>query len=143
MSKHNKAVGTHTKGAILKGKCFCEAVVYEVEDAFEYAMNCHCSVCRRATGSAYKAMAGIKLDALSVTGGGDNLMIYGGAVDHDVRCRTCGSFLYSLVRDGQYVHVSMGTLMDEPSLKPTRHIYVGSKAPWHTITDDLPQFDEL
>ncbi len=34
---------------------------------------------------------------------------------------------------------SMGTLVDEPSIRPTEHIFVGSKAPWFTITDDLPQ----
>ena len=29
-----------------------------------------------------------------------------------------------------------------PSIRPTKHIFVGSKAPWFEITDDLPQFDE-
>jgi len=38
--------------------------------------------------------------------------------------------------------VTMGTLVDEPSIRPTAHIFVGSKARWFTITDDLPQFDE-
>ena len=52
----------------------------------------------------------------------------------------CGSLLYSVVRDGAYVHVTFGTLTDDPCLKPTEHIYVGSKASWHTITDGLPQY---
>lgn len=33
-------------------------------------------------------------------------------------------------------------LVDEPALKPTAHIFVDSKAPWHEIRDDLPQHDE-
>ena len=41
------------------------------------------------------------------------------------------------------MHVAMGSLVDPPSLCPTEHIFVGSKAPWFEITDDLPQFDEL
>jgi hypothetical protein len=41
------------------------------------------------------------------------------------------------------VHVALGSLADEPSIRPQGHIYVGSKAPWFEITDDLPQFDEL
>ncbi|WP_417465391.1 GFA family protein [Kordiimonas sp.] len=127
----------------LAGQCLCEAVAYEVEDAFEYAFNCHCSQCRRATGSAYKAMAGIRRDVVSITKGAGHVLTYGDEMNHDVRCGTCGSFLFSVVREGEYIHVSLGSLMDEPSLKPTQHIYVGSKAPWHTITDDLPQFDEL
>jgi hypothetical protein len=55
----------------------------------------------------------------------------------------CGSLLFSIVRDGAYVHVAMGSLIDDPSIRPTEHIHVGSKAPWFEITDDLPQNDEL
>ena len=62
---------------------------------------------------------------------------------NDTRCRACGSFLFSVVRDGGFVHVAMGLLADAPSIRPTEHIFVGSKAPWFEITDDLPQFDEL
>jgi hypothetical protein len=46
------------------------------------------------------------------------------------------------VRDGAYVHVALGSLVDAPTLRPTKHIFVGSKAPWFEITDDLPRFDE-
>jgi hypothetical protein len=42
-----------------------------------------------------------------------------------------------------YVHVTYGTLADAPTLRPTAHIHVGSKAPWFTITDDLPQHQEF
>ena len=46
------------------------------------------------------------------------------------------------MRDGAWVHVALGSLVDEPSLRPTKHIFVGSKAPWFEIADDLPQFEE-
>ena len=124
---------------ILRGGCLCAAVEYEVEDAFRYALNCHCSRCRRTTGAAYKPLAGIDTDRLRVTRGEDRTMHYGGDITYDVHCGTCGSLLYSVVRDGEFVHVSMGTLHDAPSIRPTAHIFVGSKAPWHEITDDLPQ----
>jgi hypothetical protein len=55
----------------------------------------------------------------------------------------CGSFLYSVVRDGKWVHVTLGSLDDAPSRLPDHHIFVGSKAPWEQICDDLPQFDRL
>jgi hypothetical protein len=126
---------------ILGGECFCRAVNYAVPDAFEYAVNCHCSGCRRTTGSAFKPVAGIARDRFSVTRGEDNLLIHGGAINHDAHCRHCGSLLYSLVRDGAFVHVAMGTLVDSPSIRPTAHIFVGSKAPWFSITDDLPQYE--
>ena len=128
----------------LRGKCLCGAVEYAVADAFEYALNCHCSNCRRATGSAFKPFAGIKREAMEVSRGADGILIYGDEQQaHDVHCATCGSLLYSVVREGRYVHVTMGTLTDAPSIRPTAHIFAGSKAPWHEIADGLPAYDEF
>jgi len=128
----------------LQGSCLCGAVHYTVEDGFRYALNCHCSQCRRATGAAFKSFAGIERGRLSLLAGEKDVLLYGDpAHDHDVRCGKCGSLLYSVVRDGAFVHVTLGTLLDVPSIRPGAHIFVGSKAPWFTITDDLPQHDEL
>jgi hypothetical protein len=127
----------------LAGKCFCGAVHYAVADEFLYAANCHCSGCRRSTGSAFKPFAGIERDKLEVTAGRDNLMIFGDPEGHNAHCKACGSLLYSLVRAGAFVHVAMGTLVDNPTIRPTKHIFVGSKAPWFTIADDLPQYQEF
>ena len=127
---------------MLVGKCECGTVRYRVEDAFLYASNCHCSRCRAATGSAFKAFAGIEREKLEVADGPDALLIVGEDDLNDTRCGACGSLLFSVVRDGAYVHVAMGSLVDAPSIRPTKHIFVGSKAPWSEITDDLPQFEE-
>lgn len=126
----------------LRGRCFCGAVGYEVSDAFRYAANCHCSQCRRTTGSAFKPFAGIERKEFALVAGHDSILRYGDETTHDIHCAVCGSLLYSLVRDGAYVHIPMGTLADAPTIRPTHHIFVGSKAPWFTITDDLPQFKE-
>jgi hypothetical protein len=125
---------------ILAGECFCGAVRYAVADEFAYALNCHCSNCRRTTGSAFKPFAGIARDKLKLTKGGDGLMIHGDPRGHDAHCGRCGSLLYSVVWAGAFVHVAMGTLIDDPSIRPTAHIFVGSKAPWFAISDDLPQY---
>jgi hypothetical protein len=129
-------------GRALAGKCLCGAVHYTVADEFVYAANCHCSNCRRTTGSAFKPFAGIGRHRLGITKGEHALMIFGDETANNTHCRLCGSLLYSIVRDGAYVHVAMGTLVDDPSIRPTAHIFVGSKAPWFTITDGLPQYDE-
>lgn len=126
----------------LRGECLCRRVGYEVDDAFEYALNCHCSNCRRATGAAFKPFAGIRMEHLAVVRGRDEVMRFGDDT-HDAHCGHCGSLLYSQVRDGAYAHVALGTLVDPPSIRPTAHIFVGSKAPWFDISDDLPQFDEF
>jgi hypothetical protein len=128
---------------VLAGKCFCGAVHYAVPDEFLYAMYCHCSNCRRSTGSAFKAFAGIERPKLLVTQGEGDLKIYGDDKANDTHCKRCGSLVYSIVRDGAFAHVTMGTLVDEPTIRPSRHIFVGSKASWFTITDDLPQHHEF
>jgi hypothetical protein len=127
---------------VLSGACECGAVRYRVEDEFRYAMNCHCSRCRASTGSAFKAFAGIEREKLEITEGADSLLIFGEEDLNHTRCGVCGSLLFSVVRDGAYVHVAMGTLVDVPSIRPTKHMFVGSKAPWFEITDDLPQFED-
>ena len=124
---------------LLRGGCLCGAVEYEVADAFDYALNCHCSQCRRSTGAAFKPLAGIARSALRIRRGEQAVMTWGDDRGHDAHCRACGSLLYSVVRDGAFVHVAMGTLHDEPSIRPSMHIFVGSKAPWYEILDDLPQ----
>jgi hypothetical protein len=90
---------------MLKGRCGCHAVEYEVSDEFVAAFICHCSNCRATTGSAFLPWT-----------------------------RTA--------RDGAYIRVPYGTFIDEPALKPMAHMFVGSKAPWYEILDDLPQHDE-
>jgi hypothetical protein len=127
----------------LAGACECGAVRYEVADEFLYAANCHCSRCRAATGSAFKAFAGIEREKLAITTGNEALLIVGEENANDTRCGVCGSLLLSVVRDGAFVHVAMGSLVDAPSIRPTEHIFVGSKAPWFEITDALPQREEL
>jgi hypothetical protein len=126
----------------LRGKCECGAVRYSVADDFRYAQNCHCSRCRAATGSAFKPFAGIEREKLELTQGADALLVVGEEDANDTRCAACGSLLFSVVRDGAYVHVALGSLVDEPAIRPTAHIFVGSKAPWFEITDGLPQFAE-
>jgi hypothetical protein len=134
--------GRATHYRTLLGKCFCGAIDYAVADEFKYALNCHCSDCRRATGSAFKPFAGIERSKLAITRGKEQVLIFGDEnANHDVHCKVCGSLLYSVVGGAAMVHVTLGTLVDTPSIRPTAHIFVGDKAPWFEITDNLPQYD--
>jgi hypothetical protein len=128
---------------VLKGRCGCNAVGFEVSDEFIVAFNCHCSNCRATTGSAFLPWGEIERQKLRVTKGAGSLLVIGDAdADHEMRCVECGSLLYWTAREGIYVRVPYGSLVDEPALKPTAHMFVGSKAPWYEILDDLPQHDE-
>ncbi len=92
----------------LEGHCRCGAVRYDVADEFQYAMNCHCVDCRAATGAACKPIAGVEREKLSVVAGEDQIMLIGDELANDQRCARCGSFLFSVVRDGEWVHVGNG-----------------------------------
>ena len=127
---------------LLAGACECRAVRFRVPDDFRYAMNCHCSRCRAGTGSAFKSIAGIERERLEIVAGAERLLVWPEADRGHVRCGVCGSFLYSVVRAGKWVHVGMGTLEDEPTIRPEVHIHVASKAPWFEITDAIPQMQE-
>jgi hypothetical protein len=127
----------------LRGQCYCGAVAYTVEDAFDYALICHCGACRRRTGAASKPFGGARASALTITSGDDVIQRFGDGDGYHASCGKCGSLLYSLVRDGAYVHVTFGTLIDPPTTTPKAHIFVGSKAPWDVIGDGLPEFEEF
>ena len=87
-------------------------------------------------------MGRIERDKLTVTKGAESLLVEGdpGFNLRGALSRECFSLLYWTSRDG-YFGVPYGTLIDEPTLKPMYHQFVGSKAPWYEILDDLPQHD--
>ena len=84
----------------------------------------------------------IEREKLTVTKGAESLLVDGDPnAAYAIRCGKCFSLLYWTSREG-YFRVPYGTLVDEPTLKPTGHMFVGSKAPWYEILDDLPRYDE-
>jgi hypothetical protein len=138
------ATATAEELGTLQGQCSCGHVRFTVENTFEYAFFCHCSRCRIRTGSAFAAIAGIGIDKVQVTAGSDDLLIEGECSDgYGARCGRCHVFLFAAVRDRQYMHVSLGVLEGTPNRLPDHHVYVGSKASWFEITDELPRYDEL
>ncbi len=94
------------------------------------------------TGSAFLPWGEIEPRKLRVTHGEKSLIVTGDCNGHHAkRCGQCFSLLYWTGYEGR-IRVPYGSLVDEPNLKPTAHMFVGSKAPWYEILDDLPQHDE-
>jgi len=126
---------------VLKGSCLCGKVKIEVADEFKYMGNCHCSECRKFTGSDYSSAGGVALDKLIVIEGEEHIQTYQKSANTELSfCHHCGSSLYSKKNNG-IVNVRLGILDDIPADKPSFHIFVGSKAPWNEITDELKQFE--
>jgi len=130
---------------MLRGGCLCGALRYEIDVPLGPIVLCHCGSCRRASGSAFAANASLRADGFRWLAGREAL------VEHESSpgktrafCRACGSPLYSahVSRPGE-LRVRLGTLDAgaDPGAGPAAHIWVGEKAPWHEIHDDLPRFD--
>ena len=126
----------------LKGRCLCGDVEYSIPDNLIYAGYCHCSECRRWTGSPFSASGGVPTLDFKLTKGRDNLICYKkGQHTLSYFCKSCSSMLYGDVEDYDMTFILLGTLDVSPSLKPQWHIYTGSKVEWYEITDNLPQHE--
>lgn len=105
--------------------------------------HCHCSMCRKFHGSAFATLGEAKTGKFRWVEGEDLLQSYK-AGNGTVRrfCKVCGSSMTFAASDdaGQFIEFSLGTLDSEVTLRPDAHIYVGSKASWFDIHDDLPQY---
>ncbi|HET7308011.1 MAG TPA: GFA family protein [Gammaproteobacteria bacterium] len=123
------------------GSCLCGAVKYEIDGALGRTYYCHCSRCRKTSGSAFAANAVISPNQFRITEGEDLLASFiasNGA--NRIFCSRCGSHL--AVSQGDQMRLRLGSL-DTPLNAPLdMHIFVASKADWHQIFDDLPQYDE-
>jgi hypothetical protein len=119
-------------------------VRYEIHGALSAVLNCHCSVCRKAHGSAFRSRGRVAAKDFKWIAGED-LMTYFESSPGTRRgfCRVCGSpILTRFDKDPSMFSVPFGAFDDDPGVSPQLHAYVASKAPWHEIADDLPQFDE-
>lgn len=129
----------------LRGSCLCGGVRYEITGALTGALNCHCSTCRKAHGAAFRSRARVAAQDFRWVQGEELVTYYQSSPGtHRGFCRVCGTPLLSKFDfDSSAYGLPLGPLDDDPGIKPERHVFVGSKAPWFDITDDLPQFEEL
>lgn len=125
------------------GKCLCETVSYEIEGQFGPIFNCHCSKCRRWHGAAFRTRASICSDQFRWLSGEQNVTTYPSSENVTKHfCKTCGSPLISTYKDRpEVIGFPLGGLEGDIQGEPEAHIFTGSKASWHKITDSLPQFE--
>jgi len=129
----------------ITGSCLCGAVRYELIEEPAWAHNCHCSRCRKTRGAAFASSLFVSPGGFRFVEGKDQIRSY--KPPEAVRfthafCAGCGSSLPWHDETRGIVVVPMGTLDDDPGITPRAHIFVASRAPWFTITDDLPQRSE-
>lgn len=128
---------------MLEGRCLCGGIEYQIDGEVGPIGLCHCSYCRRASGSAFAANATISRESFAIRSGEELLAEYE-STPKKFRsfCTKCGSPIYARHEAApQILRIRCGTLTSDPGSRPSGHYDVESSAPWYPIGDDLPRFD--
>lgn len=124
-----------------RGSCSCGAVRYELAGPVQLMNHCHCSRCRKHSGSAFGSFLHAEGAGFRWVAGIDARRSYtpeGGT--ERAHCATCGSPVPILENGGADVIVPAGSLDTDPGIRPVFHAFAAAAAPWHEITDDVPRF---
>ena len=130
----------------ITGSCLCGSVSYQYEGPARVFQYCHCSRCRKFTGSAHASNIIVDPPQFQWLSGEEHV----GRFEHAEAkhfatsfCKNCGSSLPWRTKSGKAVIVPAGTLDDNPGEKPIHNIYYADKAPWYEHVDSLKKYDAL
>jgi len=123
------------------GSCLCGTVRWRIEGPYRRMTHCHCSMCRKAHAAPFATYIIVDRDCYEILSGADAVTAHASSsAFRRSFCSHCGSV--TPFDAGDHVAVPAGCLDDDPGIRPDRHIFAASKAPWHGIADDLPQASE-
>ena len=133
------------------GKCNCGAVKFKINcETQPNLYQCHCSLCRKQSGTSSNAATLVHESEFSWTAGEDKITRYkmkDGFTSHF--CSVCGSPVPNRLRDTDKIWVPAGLLPGDIDFRIVAHIYTGSKASWETVLHDgkqhnkMPDFESL
>ena len=128
----------------VRGGCLCGGVRYELTAPFRRANFCHCSRCRKHTGAAASAQGRVPREGFTLLQGAELVETFrppGGMAK--AFCRVCGSSLFGGTwPDGPEVSIRLGTLDDDPGIRPQYHSFAADVPPWDRLPDDgLARYD--
>ena len=126
---------------MLGGSCLCGGIRYEIRGPLGRVSHCHCAMCRKAHGAAFATYGRVERTDFVLVSGADEIASYQSSPGVSrTFCKRCGSTLQFISdKRPSIFSLALGTLDDNPNVEASLHIFVGSKAPWFQITDDLPQ----
>jgi hypothetical protein len=126
----------------IAGSCLCGSVAYEVTPPLAGMRHCHCSRCRKARSAPHASNAFCNLAAFRYTKGQSSLRewkVPDAQFFTQTFCATCGSPMPRVSPERDLVVIPGGSFDNDPRVRPSEHIFVGSKASWFQIADALPQ----
>ena len=133
---------------MINGTCLCGAVRFEIDGRLTPIQYCHARRCQKATGSAFAAEVAAPASAFRWIQGEELVTVYEAPLIREpppyrhAFCRVCGSPLPVPLEGTPYIVLHAGVLDGEIDARPFRHIFVEQHPSWHTISDDLQQFDQ-
>lgn len=127
----------------MRGSCNCGQVTFEIDGNVGPVGQCHCSKCRKASGTSGNAVFYAAAASLVFRSGEDHVTHYAdGGWGHSF-CKLCGSPSPSLAPNGKIWFVPAGLMDDDIGHRGyAAHIFVGSKAEWVVLDDDAPKYLE-
>ncbi|EDM78452.1 hypothetical protein PPSIR1_33094 [Plesiocystis pacifica SIR-1] len=125
-----------------QGSCLCGAVRFEIEGPFDQFALCHCSRCRKGTGSVHGANLFATKAQLNWTSGADAVRSFALAGTRHARsfCSRCGSAMPSTQMEGKLLVVPAGSLDTDLESLPTAHILCDDRANWEDVVAGAPRF---
>lgn len=128
----------------IRGSCLCGTFRFAIRGPVQFLKNCHCSRCRKMSGSSFATYARAERQHLHITSGADDVIEFERAPGNTIAfCKYCGSHVPHPPSSSPLVEFGAGLLDDDPGVGVAYHIFVGSRAPWVHLDDDLPKFEEL
>ena len=128
---------------MIRGSCLCGDVRFEIDGKVSGVGQCHCSLCRKASGTASNAVLLTAKRSFRWIAGEDLARTYRRPSGWSTTfCGVCGSSLPQLHPSGKVLWIPAGSLDDDPKARIEQHIFVGSKAPWDEIAGSAPQYEE-
>jgi len=127
---------------VIVGGCLCGGIRYEYDGTIDEISYCHCSMCRKAQGSAFVAVSPIDASRFRFTRGEELIREYR-AVPEKARafCSNCGSPIYSARDDLPKVkRLRLGSVETPFTCEVAYHIHVDSKAAWETMETTLVRY---
>ncbi len=127
---------------MIQGHCLCGDIQWEHAGKPLLMSSCHCSVCRKTLGSAFTMEVVAGSEGYRLVRGDERIRSYQTSPGF-LRpfCSRCGSPLPIEAPGGNFIAMPAGCVEGDPGLRPSSHVFVASKAPWHEISDDLRRFD--
>lgn len=126
------------------GSCLCGNITFKIKGDFEHFYLCHCSHCRKDTGSAHASNLFSQTAKLLWLSGEENIRTYTLPGTHHTKsfCGHCGSALPQAQMNGRLLMVPAGSLDSHISITAEAHIFMASKSEWDDVSDRIPQFEQ-